>query len=273
MCRKSEFRTIREIQNEDEIATGRVRKKRDRNTYFCLKYSRYFTTPVHAIITKWRKHFGLTWLLVKMSYSRFTNLGEKIVSDLKRKITEKVDLKSMDFIARRCNCPGSSRGHCDYDGVGCRTSMVVYKVRCLYPECGHSYIDQTSQHLKTKMSQHFQDTRRRVLFGENSDTFAKHFGQHFAETQRDPSPKNQRKLMSFEILREIDPISAMRSFGKLDCRLCMLERLTILNAIRNGEKIANTRSKIYGGCRHKKRFHAFFTSKDTDEPLDGEKSK
>lgn len=171
LCKKSDFRTIREIQAEDEglPRSGRRKRAKDRNVYFCLKYSRYFATPIHATITKWKKHFGLSWLRVRMSYSRFTNLGEKIASDLKTKVKKYIGLRSLDFVERRCNCSGSG-GVCNYGGVGCRKSMIVYKVNCLHPGCGQFYIGQTSQHLKKRMSQHFQETRRSVLLGEKSDT-------------------------------------------------------------------------------------------------------
>lgn len=151
-----------------------------------------------------------------------------------------------------------SGGVCNYGGVGCRKSMIVYKVNCLHPGCGQFYIGQTSQHLKKRMSQHFQETRRSVMLGEKSDTFASHFSQHLIQDENDPSPKNQRQYMQFEVIKEMDAISAMKSFGQLDCRLCMAERLKILGVVKNGDKIINSRSEIYGGCRHKKRFHSFF---------------
>lgn len=207
-----------------------------------------------------------------MSYSRFTNLGEKVAADLKGKIRNSIGLDSCEFMERKCNCTGSA-GACNYDDVGCRKTMVVYRVHCLHPDCNQSYIGQTSQTLKKRMSQHFQEVRKKVKFDDNSDTFARHFGKHLIDEKCDPAPKNQRKYMRFEVLRELDAISAMKGFGRLDCRLCMAERLAILEASYRGEKIMNSRSEIYGGCKHKKRFHNFFLSDDTEEPLNGEKSK
>ena len=104
------------------------------------------------------------------------------------------------------------------------------------------------------------------MHGTNSDTFASHFSKHLLDTNSDPTPKNQRVMMKFEIMDELEPISAMKSFKKLECKLCMKERLAILKASFEGDKIMNSRLEIYGGCRHKKKFHNFLTSTDTDEP-------
>lgn len=263
---RSDFRSIREIQREDmDQQRCRSVKRKNRNTYFCINYSKFFSKPIHAIIEKWRKRYRLTWLRVGISYSRFSNLAEKITANLKEKLREKIGLKSVDFIERRCNCAGNN-GVCNYDGVGCRKSMLVYKVHCLHPDCNTSYIGQTSQNLKKRMSGHFQDVRAKVVHGVNSDTFAAHFSKHLVDEKENLTPANQRKMMRFEVLEEVEPISAMKTFRKLSCKLCMKERLAILKSNHEGEKIMNSRSEIYGGCRHKKRFHNFLTSRDTDEP-------
>jgi hypothetical protein len=50
----------------------------------------------------------------------------------------------------------------------------------------------------------------------------------------------------------------MKSFGKLNCSLCMQERIEILHTIHQEEwKIINHSNEIYGACRHKTRFHRF----------------
>jgi hypothetical protein len=52
--------------------------------------------------------------------------------------------------------------------------------------------------------------------------------------------------------------SWMKSFGKLNCSLCMQESIEILRTIRQEEwKIINHCNEIYGACQHKTRFHRF----------------
>jgi hypothetical protein len=50
----------------------------------------------------------------------------------------------------------------------------------------------------------------------------------------------------------------MKSFGKLNCSLCMRKRIEILHTICQEEwKIINNCNEIYSACRHKMRFHRF----------------
>ena len=54
----------------------------------------------------------------------------------------------------------------------------------------------------------------------------------------------------------------MKSFGKWSCLLCMMERVKILESCKLDEeqerkKTINSRSEIYGGCRHRTRFHRY----------------
>ena len=66
----------------------------------------------------------------------------------------------------------------------------------------------------------------------------------------------------------------MKTLMKLNCNLCMNERLGILNANRkdkfvNTRKLINSCTEIYGVCRHKPRFHRYALSQrsSTDEEL------
>ena len=54
----------------------------------------------------------------------------------------------------------------------------------------------------------------------------------------------------------------MKTFGKLNCNLCMMERMEILKAKKldelNGENnLKNALKEIYGACRHKTKFHRY----------------
>ena len=63
-----------------------VSAKKNRNVYFCVAYSRYFSTAIHRVINRLKKSFNLTWLRVRMSYHRYNNLAELINGDLSEKI-------------------------------------------------------------------------------------------------------------------------------------------------------------------------------------------
>jgi hypothetical protein len=65
-------------------------------------------------------------------------------------------------------------------------------------------------------------------------------------------------MMKVKIIWQGIAISCMKSFGKLNCSLCMCKRIEILRTIRQEEwKIINNCNEIYGACRHKMRFHRF----------------
>jgi len=134
---------------------------------------------------------------------------------------------------------------------------VVYKVTCRL--CDQPYIGQTQQKLKNRMSQHLQDVKKLVVKGERSDSFAYHFARH-CEKGVKPTNGELRKMMKTRILWQANPISCMKSFGKLRCKLCMRERVELLRAMRHSENdggTINSCNEIYGACRHKTRFHRF----------------
>ena len=62
-----------------------VSKKKNRNVYFCVAYSRYFSTSMHRVINRIKKSFFLSWLRVIMSYHRFNNLAELLNGNLAAK--------------------------------------------------------------------------------------------------------------------------------------------------------------------------------------------
>jgi hypothetical protein len=227
-----------------------------REVRFCIGKSNLWDTPIHAIIKELRNKHGLTWLRHSMSYHKFSNLREIFQGDLTRKLMDGV--VSRDFRDLPCNCNKASKvdGKCAYNEE-CRKMCLVYRATCTI--CDQPYIGQTQQKLKERMGGHLNDVRKLVLRGETSDTFAAHFARHCKEEGiTKPTTGKLRKMMKVKILWQGNPISCMKSFGKLSCSLCMRERIEILRAEKQEEyRIINSRKEIYGACAHKTRFHRF----------------
>ena len=130
------------------------------------------------------------------------------------------------------------------------------------------YIGNTQQKLKLRMGQHFNETRNLVTRNMHSDSFAKHFASHFKAGQK-ITTKDVRSKVSMEILWKGNPISCCKSFGKINCSLCMKERLEIFKALKekgNSKKVINSNNELYGACRHKPRFHRYLNyNSSTDD--------
>ena len=93
-----------------------ARKNKNRNVYYCVAYSRYFSTSINRVINRLKKYFNLSWLIVRMSYHRFDNLAELINGDFTAKIGE--EIFSKDLMDRKCNCslPSKVNGKGVYEG-------------------------------------------------------------------------------------------------------------------------------------------------------------
>ena len=102
---------------------------------------------------------------------------------------------------------------------------MVYKVPCR--ECDEFYIGNTQQKMKNHQGQHLNDVKKLVLRGESLDSFADHFLQHCTVGVK-PMNEQLRRIMKYQILWQANPISCMKTFGKLNCALCMRERVEIL---------------------------------------------
>ena len=75
-------------------------KKKNRNVYFCVAYSRHFSTSIHRVIDRLKKSFNISWLRVKMSYLRFNNLAELLNGDLAAKIGQGIFSKAGNLFQR-----------------------------------------------------------------------------------------------------------------------------------------------------------------------------
>ena len=221
------------ISNEKKGNKKRGRTNVTRQTYFCVGVSNAFKgkNAIHVLLKSLRDKHNLKWLRISMSYHKFSNVRELLSGDLTGKIMKDVVL--LDFMDRDCNCNKASlvKGKCIYGG-NCRKSIVVYKCECF---CGKHYIWSTQNSVKKRMNAHFAETKNLATKGLTSDTFAKHFASHFTDEENDKkkskvSISQIRNLMKVSILWQGKPISNMKTFGKLNCILCMKERLAIFKA-------------------------------------------
>ena len=112
--------------------------------------------------------------------------------------------------------------------------------------CEAIYIGNTQQTFKKRMDGHFSDLQHLLKNGEKSNSFAAHFEQHFNTTT---SSTYLRKCMTFKVVKQINPIGAMKTFTKPNCNLCIEEIVTILKKLRDKRiTITNKNSEIYGAC-------------------------
>ena len=109
------------------------------------------------------------------------------------------------------------------------------------------------------MSQHYNDVRLLVNKGKLSDTFFSHSASHFKRSARTKlTSAKVRKIVETSIIFEGNPVICTKSFGKLNCSLCMVERLKILEKSKTDrENLINSCGEIYGACRHRPKFHRY----------------
>ena len=116
------------------------------------------------------------------------------------------------------------------------------------------------------MDGYFSDLLCLLKKEEKSDYFAPQSEQHFNTTT---SHTYLRKYMTFIVLKQLNPIGAMKTFTKPNCNLCIKECLMILKKIRDKRvTIMNKNSEIYGSFRHNTCFHRFCLIPD-DPVLNG----
>ena len=195
-----------------------------------------------------------------MSYHIHINLAELLNGDLAAKIRR--GIFSKDLIDRQCNCslPSKVNGKCAYEGKY-QSRCIIYEATCSM--CDTVYTGNTYKTFKKRMDGHFSDLQCLLKNGQKPDSFSAHFVQHFSNTT---SRTDLRKYMTFKVIKQLNPIGAMKTFTKPNCNLCMQERLTILNKIRDKcVTVINKNSEIYGACRHNTTFHRFCLS--IDDPV------
>ena len=103
---------------------------------------------------------------------------------------------------------------------------------------------------------------------QKSDLSAAHFEQHYNATT---SRTDLCKYTTFKLGKQLNPIGAMKTYTKSNCKLCTEERLMVLRNIRDKHvTVMNNNSEIFRACRQKTTFNLFFLSTD-DTALTGER--
>jgi hypothetical protein len=246
-----------EEEGTNQADNGRKRKQKKKRlgqVYCCMKFSRRWKRPVHAVLNKLKKKHGLGWLRISMSYSKHSNFRELLQADLGGKVMD--GIVSGDYYSKPCNCSKPFHGLCNKEGAlkgeasDCRESTVVYKATCKI--CDSSYIGNSSRQCKLRQQEHVASVVEYVNKDKKSTAFAEHFGEHFKELGvKDIDRDHVRAMVKYEVVWVGNRISAAKSFGKRTCRLCMKERLAILELSEtNPKKMINSRNELYGACRH-----------------------
>ena len=192
-----------------------------------------------------------------MSYHRFHNLEELLNGNLAAKIGR--GIFSKDLMDRKYNCslPSKVNGKCVYEGK-CQYRCIIYKVKCSM--CDAIYIGKTHQTFKKEMDDNFPDLLRLLKNGKKPNSFATHFEQHFNTTT---SRTELHKYMMCKLVKQLNPIGAMKTFTRPICNLCMQEHLTTLKKLREKRvTIMNKNLEIYGACRHNTTIRQFFLRTD-----------
>ena len=102
---------------------------------------------------------------------------------------------------------------------------------------------------------------------KKSSSYARHFRKCY-EKKHGPiyDVKKLREMGTYEVIWKGMPIPAAKTFSTYHCKLCMEEKLAILNAkTRRFKNNINKRSELFSTCRHGGSFHDFCVQVGTDE--------
>ena len=82
-----------------------------------------------------------------------------------------------------------------------------------------------------------------------------------------------KEMLEYEVIWQGTQIKCMKSHKKLNCVLCMKERLEISKRWREDkDKLINDKAEMYGPCQCRTRFHRFTrTTASTDDGFDLER--
>jgi hypothetical protein len=112
-------------------------------------------------------------------------------------------------------------------------------------------LDKHNENKKDQMGQHLNDVKKLVTKGVKLDSFASHFGYHCKKGVK-PTSDELRKMMKVKIVWQGNVISCMKSFGKLNCSLCMQEgsRFCTQFIRRNGGLLTTAmKSMVHAGTK------------------------
>ena len=218
-------------------------------------------TPLCGMIKNLVKKHDLPWLRFKMANSRFANLGELLEGDLSSKVM--AGIIDEEMVDRPCNCNARSLredGTCAYGGK-CRKKMVIYGLTDR--NTNKTYFGKTVQHLKERTQQHFKDVwsiidsklhpndagkKKKAMA---TDSFANHFAQICGDcTNSNHVRAKLKQNVSVEVIWQGDSIKCTKSARTRDCRICMVERKQIMQALRDDKhKVINENDDIYAACK------------------------
>ena len=112
------------------------------------------------------------------------------------------------------------------------------------------------------MGSHFDDVRDLINQRKPADSFANHCAKFLEGEGRVRRSFARKQVQCVEVLWKGNPLSCVKTFKSLTCKLCMKERFLIYEAKRNEEEegtchLINSCNKFYGACRHIPRFHRY----------------
>jgi hypothetical protein len=113
------------------------------------------------VIKSLRNAYRLKWLCPHVIYSRHTNLQERLLGDLKRKLLWGVI--DTDLGKCPCNCPNKFKvnGECVYGGDNSgQTSGTVHKISCKHDNCNCFYIGKSQRYIKTCVQEHIGEVAK-----------------------------------------------------------------------------------------------------------------
>lgn len=186
---------------------------------------------------------------------------------------------NIDLPARECNCNvrtlhetfdlnGKSNGKCCIFNGECRTSIVVYLLRC--KKTNKYYIGKTKVYLKNRALQHFSDVWKIIENGKRKFgnkwkgtggyALCDSFDKHFAQECRSCKILNQvksilKEIVEVEILWRGNRIKFMKSVRSATCKICKIKRREIRCCLnKDKENVLNKNDERFGSWSCKCRF-------------------
>ena len=163
--------------------------------------------------------------------------------------------------SEECGCKNEKT--CVWRG-GCKVKNIVYKATC--KQCGKFYIGNTQNKAKLRFTQHYASVGKKLKKGISDSRYAKHWASCYVKRYGTKvyDVCKVRDMTHHEIIYEANPLTAVKTYGRNGCRLCMEERLEIYKeSCRNQVKMINKRKEIYNTCNHNVKFHHY--SRNTEE--------
>ena len=118
-------------------------------------------------------------------------------------------------------------------------------------------------------------------FGSGGYNKVDSFSKHFANLCRECNNYNEvrakmKSIMEPSIVWKGNRILCMKSARTLQCKICMMERITILRQMDEDKTmVINDNPDIYSSCKCGSQFHKFFrkVTTDTEDAFGAEKSQ